>query len=89
MMRPCVVMSEPSISVFEQGFAEAWKKIRMETDKLVINETCTACRYKPICKVCAAAAISETGSYDGIPQYLCQFSEEYYRILKEEAGRNV
>ena len=89
MMRPCVVMSEPSISVFEQGFAEAWKKIRMETDKLVINETCTACRYKPICKVCAAAAISETGSYDGIPQYLCRFSEEYYRILKEEAGRNV
>src|SRR5699024_11573543 len=26
-MRPCVVMSEPSVSVFEEGFSSAWKKI--------------------------------------------------------------
>ena len=87
-MRPCVVLSEPSISVFEKGFKKAWQEIRTEADKLVINKQCTACCYKPICKVCAAAAVSETGSYDGIPEYLCRFSEEYYQILKEEALKN-
>ena len=87
-MRPCVVMSEPSVSVFDKGFKEAWKEIRAEVDKIMISEKCTACCFKPICKVCAAASLSETGSYEGIPDYLCQFSKEYYRLLQEEAHRD-
>lgn len=87
-MRPCVVMSEPSVSVFDKGFKEAWKEIRAEVDKIMISEKCTACCFKPICKVCAAASLSETGSYEGIPDYLCQFSKEYYRLLQKEAHRD-
>jgi radical SAM protein with 4Fe4S-binding SPASM domain len=83
LMRPCVVLSEPSASVFEKGFAQAWTEIGSAAKKLVISPKCTACRFKPICKTCAAAAVSETGDYEGIPEYLCQFSEEYYRIIKE------
>lgn len=83
-MRPCVIMSEPSVSVFEKGFATAWKEITVSTQKLKIPEKCRQCRYKPICKVCVAASLLETGSYEGIPDYLCRYSEEYFRLLKEE-----
>ena len=83
-MRPCVVMSSPSSSVFEKGFAAAWEEVKTETWKLSIPEECTKCKFKPICKVCVAASLLETGAYDGIPDYLCRYSEEYYRLLKEE-----
>lgn len=83
-MRPCVILSEPSVSVFEKGFAAAWKEITAAAQKLKISEKCMQCRYKPICKVCVAASLLETGSYEGIPDYLCRYSEEYYRLLKEE-----
>ena len=87
-MRPCVVLTEPSVSVFEKGFAEAWKEVCSGAEKLVINKQCTTCKYKPICKVCAAATVSETGRYDGIPEYLCRYSKVYYQILKEEAQKD-
>lgn len=83
-MRPCVVMSSPSSSVFEKGFAAAWEEVKTETWKLSIPEECTKCKYHPICKVCVAASLLETGAYDGVPDYLCRYSEEYYRLLKEE-----
>lgn len=83
-MRPCVVMSSPSASVFEKGFAAAWEEVKTETWKLSIPEECTKCKFKPICKVCVAATLLETGAYDGIPDYLCRYSQEYYRLLLEE-----
>ena len=83
-MRPCVVMSSPSASVFEKGFAAAWEEIKTEAWKLTIPEECTKCKFKPICKVCVAASLLETGVYDGIPDYLCRYSQEYYRLLLEE-----
>ena len=86
-MRPCVVLPEPSVPVFEKGFAEAWKEVSTGAGKLMISKECTTCKYKPICKVCAAASVSETGRYEGIPEYLCRYSEEYYRLLKEERDR--
>lgn len=84
MMRPCVVMSEPSSPVFEKGFTAAWEEITASAQRLTLPEKCIACRYKPVCKVCVAAAFLETGAYDGIPDYLCRYSEEYYRLLTEE-----
>lgn len=86
-MRPCVILSEPSVSVFEKDFAAAWEEITVATQSLRIPGKCTECRYKPVCKVCVAACLLETGSYDGIPEYLCRYSEEYVRLLKEEWHR--
>lgn len=81
-MRPCVILSEPSFSVFEKGFDAAWKKITAITQNLMISKKCTECKYKPICKVCVAASLLETGAYDGIPEYLCRYAKEYARLLK-------
>lgn len=91
LMRPCVVMSKPSFSVFDKGFAASWDAMKDITQKRMIHENCTKCKYKPICKVCVAASDLETGSYDGIPEYLCRYCEEYYRLLQEERqdGSNI
>lgn len=83
-IRPCVVMSDPTVSVFEKGFLEAWSEISRGAKNIQISPRCVKCRYKPICKICAAASLSETGTYDGIPDYLCRFSEEYYRLILAE-----
>lgn len=84
LMRPCVIVSEPSFSVFDKGFAASWDAMKDITQKLMIHEKCTKCKYHPICKVCVAASYLETGSYDGIPEYLCRYCEKYYQLLQEE-----
>lgn len=83
-MRPCVTLPEPSVPVFEIGFDAAWKEISRKSKELHSNEKCTTCSLRPVCKTCVASALLETGSYDGIPDYLCQYAEEYYRLLCEE-----
>lgn len=87
-MRPCVVMSEPSVSVFKEGFESAWKYIVRETGKLLLNEKCSVCRMRHLCRTCAACAFLETGSYDGVPEYMCRYTEETLRLLRKDAEKD-
>ncbi len=82
-MRPCVMLTEPSVPVFETGFAAAWQQLIQDSRSMCIHPTCTSCSLKPICRVCPASAYWETGTYDGIPDYLCRYSQEYHRLLQE------
>ncbi|MBQ6858139.1 MAG: radical SAM protein, partial [Clostridia bacterium] len=81
-MRPCVVMAEPEADVFEMGFDAAWRHIRREADKIVMNSRCSACPLRALCRTCAAGALLETGSYDGVPEYLCRYAQESLRQLE-------
>ena len=83
-MRPCVVMSEPEVSVFEAGFEAAWKYIAEETWKILLNAKCSTCRVRHLCRTCAASALLETGSYAGVPDYMCRYVKESLRLLEEE-----
>lgn len=83
-MRPCVMMTEPSVPVFETGFKRAWEEICSQTRKICISPLCTQCSLRPLCKICAAGAILETGTYDGVPDYLCRYSKELYRLILQE-----
>lgn len=80
-MRPCVVMTSPQADVFELGFDAAWKKIRREADAIILSDQCAACKLRPLCRTCAASALLETGSYDGVPEYMCRYTRETYRQL--------
>ena len=51
--------------------------------EILINERCIECKYRPICNTCAAAALLETGDYEGIPKYICEYTKEFYKIMKE------
>lgn len=83
-MRPCVILTEPAISVFEVGFKAAWKYIVEETHKILLNEKCSTCHMRHLCRTCAASALLETGRYDGVPDYMCRYADESLRILREE-----
>lgn len=83
-MRPCVILTEPAISVFEFGFKAAWKYIVEETHKILLNEKCSTCHMRHLCRTCAASALLETGSYGGVPDYMCRYAGESLRILREE-----
>lgn len=83
-MRPCVIMTEPAVSVFEVGFEKAWQYIVEETSKIFLNSRCSVCRLRHLCRTCAAAALLEAGSYGSVPEYLCRYAEESLRLLKME-----
>lgn len=83
-MRPCVILTEPAVSVFEVGFENAWKYLVEETDKILLNPKCGVCQVRHMCRTCAASALLETGSYDGVPDYMCRYAEESLRLLREE-----
>lgn len=82
-MRPCVMLSEPSISVFDNGFSDAWNMIRENVPSLSINEKCHSCHLRPLCRICPASAMGECGSYDAVPRYLCEMAEEVYINLQQ------
>lgn len=83
-MRPCVMLTEPSFPVFSMDFAEAWQKIGEETARIRMNAGCSACRMREMCQTCAACALLETGSYDGVPEYMCRYTEETLRLLRKD-----
>ena len=83
-MRPCVILDEPAVSVFDVGFEAAWRQIAEATDRVRLNVKCSTCHLRHLCRTCAAAALLESGSYDGVPHYLCRYAEESLRILRQE-----
>lgn len=88
-MRPCVISNTPSISVIEHGFHEAWKRMCAEIDIIKTSSTCNSCNLRPICRTCSAAALLETGKYEGIPNYMCQYAKESLRLLYIELRKYV
>lgn len=83
-LRPCVVMSEPSVSVFEEGFEKAWQKVSDAVSEIRTSSVCNACKYRPICRICCASALLEEGSYDAVPEYMCAYAKESYRLIEIE-----
>lgn len=82
-MRPCVTFDEPAVSVFEKGFEDSWKEISREAKELRVSAACANCSLRPACKTCPASARLETGSCDGVPEYLCRYTKELVRLLRE------
>ena len=86
-MKPCVTFDEPAVSVFEVGFDEAWRQISQKTKEFRLNPKCVNCSLRVICPTCVASAFLETGSYDGVPEYLCRYAAETLQLLKNEYNK--
>ena len=82
-MRSCVVLDKPSISLRKVEFEEAWKRTVEGTESLRTASRCNSCKLRKVCNTCAAAAIAETGRADGVPEYLCRYTEATVRYLEE------
>ena len=81
LMRPCVVLSEPSISVFEYGFIKAWEQTHKAVSEIRTSSICSSCNLRPVCRTCFASALLEEGSYDAVPRYICEYAKESLRLL--------
>ena len=85
-MRPCVILSQPSVSVFDRPFGEAWQRITESHEGMCICADCSVCKYRPVCHICPAAGLLEAGAYDAKPEYLCDYAEELVRLMWEYMG---
>ena len=83
-MMPCGMMPGPVALPLETGFAQAWETIRMETRKIQLPSTCRSCPKRESCSVCAAVCVSETGAFDGVPDYVCRRTDASIRLMHKE-----
>jgi sulfatase maturation enzyme AslB (radical SAM superfamily) len=85
-MVPCGMMPAPVSHPLETGFAAAWETIRAETAVIRLPKECGVCPNRKMCAVCAAICITETGSFDHRPDYLCRMTEETIRQAAERCN---
>lgn len=81
-MLPCGMMATPVAEPLEIGFCAAWDQIRVATSEIRTPPECTACAHKDICGVCAAVCYTETGRYDGLPEYVCEKTKAQMRMMQ-------
>lgn len=81
LMRPCVLLSDPSVSVFEEGFLKAWEQTHKAVSQIRTSSICSSCNLRPVCRTCFASALLEEGSYDAVPRYMCEYAKESLRLL--------
>lgn len=75
-MLPCGMMPYPAVSALELGFDAAWEEIRARTRGIRAPAACASCEKRDICSVCAAVRVAETGSFDQVPKYVCELTEQ-------------
>lgn len=78
-MLPCGMLTTPAVYPLEIGFDAAWEQIRKETAEIRTPTKCVNCACKDICGACAAVYFTETGAFDGVPEYVCRRAEEIVR----------
>lgn len=79
-MMPCGMMPGPVAYPLETGFDAAWEQIRRETRAIRLPGKCAACPKRGVCSVCAAVCVTETGKFDGVPEYVCSMTDETIRL---------
>lgn len=76
-MLPCGMLTEPVTYPFTSGFDSAWKALTQVSDQLRLPAKCSACGMKQQCHACAAMCLTETGRFDGVPEYYCELTHAY------------
>ena len=82
------MLTTPSVPVFQTGFKKAWEQIRSEIKNIHSPSKCNTCELRPLCHICPASALYECGSYDEIPDYVCELAKASYRLLINDSGDN-
>ena len=82
-MRPCGMMTQPSAEVGELGFLGAWQAIRQAREQIMVPGKCTSCEMRHACDQCAAVCFAETGSFTGVPEYMCEKTCAYLEMAEE------
>lgn len=83
-MRPCGMMTGPTVYPLIDGFDNAWNQLREATAAIRQPAKCSKCEKSEICGTCAAVCLTETGSFDIVPEYMCQRTEGIIAETKKQ-----
>jgi radical SAM protein with 4Fe4S-binding SPASM domain len=87
-MLPCGMFpTETNLNVFRDAFPVAWEQVKKDTAAIRLPGQCAACSAKDSCHTCAAMVITESGSFQKLPQYRCDMIRAYkaqWDRVKEE-----
>ena len=76
-MTPCGMLPAPATAPFDDGFLPAWERLRQLCDPIRLCPECVDCPEQRSCMNCAAVTFSETGRFDGKPEYICRLNKAY------------
>lgn len=82
-LMPCGMMPEPSASVRELGFAEAWRQVRDRVHAITFPEQCRHCRHRELCHICLAKCYTETLGFTKPPEYACRMTKATLQTLQK------
>ena len=82
-MVPCGMLNRPMVNPFETEFTKAWNEMKSETERIRLCSECATCPDKQTCMNCAAVTYTETGSFDGKPEYACRMNQAYREALQK------
>jgi radical SAM protein with 4Fe4S-binding SPASM domain len=82
-MTPCGMMTTPVVYPLEVGFDAAWDQLRGQAGQIRTPAECVGCDHKELCSVCAAVCLTETGSFDKVPEYVCQRTKEIVKQTRQ------
>lgn len=82
-MVPCGMLPVPRTAPFQDGFENAWKKLYEQTAQIRLCPECVSCAESRTCMNCAAVTYTETGRFDGKPEYVCRMNRAYREALKK------
>ena len=81
---PCGMMTSPKIELQNRPFGKAWEELTNVSEKMELSGICGKCPNMQLCHSCAAMAQTETGTYSGVPLYLCATVKEMKRLAEEQ-----
>lgn len=83
-MTPCGMLEQPRTDLYSVGFSQGWERITQTTSQVRLSGVCEKCPDRELCHTCAATAVSETGEYENVPQYLCEMVEAMRKIAQSK-----
>lgn len=81
-MRPCGMMTEPSVPVCSDSLKDSWRKIMEMRKQILLPAKCTVCKWKRVCEYCPAVCYGENGAYEQAPEYMCKKMDNYVHIIE-------
>lgn len=88
-MTPCGMLDAPKATPLSEGFLTSWEKLKQDTAKVRLCADCMTCQERDTCFNCAAVVRTETGSYEGRPDYMCRLNRAYREEVLSLAEKTV
>ncbi len=77
-MTPCGMFPDRnSPNVFTEDFEAAWATVKAQVEKIRLPAPCAECAAKSTCRACGAMVLTESGSFENVPQYRCRMMQAY------------